>query len=278
MIFPTSEMNLLTPWDDAETPGCERSVKSAERTLALFELFSLCQSPQTIGQIVRAMKIPQPSVTMLVRNLVRLGYLEHNRTRRTYFPTLRIMLLGSWLHRRVHLEHDLEAHLDRLMRCCNETVLLGIQNSLYCQYIVAQMPDKPERLEIQSGMLRPMTRTAMGRVLLSMKCDAEISLMVRRSNAEFPDHPAVNQAELIVDLARVRRQGFAESNGAMSPGQSVIAVPIPTLVGNVPMVAGVGGPIDRIQEKRQEILAALGDLQESFAAANMARYRQADAA
>ncbi len=265
MIFPDSEMNHLTPWKEVEGERCERSIKSAERTLALFEYFSLCQSPQTIGQIVRALGIPQPSVTMLVRNLVRLGYLEQNRNERTYLPTVRIMLLGSWLHRQFHLGADLEVQLDALRRACDETVLLGIQNSLYCQYVWVQMADQPQRMEVQSGMLRPMARTALGRVLLSRKSDLDVSLLVRRSNAELPEDMRVNLGDLMQQIENVRRLGYSESNGEMSPGLSVVAVPLPALVGNVPMVVGVGGNSARIQGKREMILAALVELQGRFA-------------
>lgn len=264
MIFPDSEMNNLTPWKAAESGRDERSIKSAERTLALFEYFSLCQAPQTIGQIVRALSIPQPSVTMLVRNLVRLGYLEQNRTERTYLPTVRIMLLGSWLHRQFHLGADIEVHLDALRRACDETVLLGIQNSLYCQYVWVQMADQPQRMEVQSGMLRPMTRTALGRVLLSGKSDLEISLLVRRSNAELAEDLHVNLGDLMRQIEDVRRLGYAESNGEMSPGLSVIAVPLPPLVGNIPMAVGVGGNSVRIREKKEQILSTLTNLQGQF--------------
>ena len=37
-----------------------RSIKSAERTLALFELFSREQQPFTVGHISEALRIPQP--------------------------------------------------------------------------------------------------------------------------------------------------------------------------------------------------------------------------
>lgn len=275
MIFQDSEMNELTPWKEAERAKCDRSIKSAERTLALFEYFSFCQTPQTIGQIVRALNIPQPSVTMLVRNLVRLGYLEHNRSARTYLPTVRIMLLGSWLHRQFHLGADLEVHLDTLRRTCDETVLLGIQNSLYCQYVWVQLADQPQRMEVQSGMLRPMTRAALGRVLLSRKSDLEISLIVRRSNAELPPEQAVNLGALMEQIAAVRQLGYAESNGDMSPGRSVIAMPLPPLVGSVPMVVGVGGTSERVQAKRDIILSALGELQARFEAVSRPQYHAA---
>ena len=261
---PVAHMEGLAPWEGSLRPTAERSIKSAERTLALFEMFSVSQTPMTVGQIARTMGIPQPSATMLLRNLVRLGYLEHNRTDRTYLPTVRVMLLGSWIHRRFQVENDIERHLDGLVKRCGETVLLGLQNSLYCQYIYAQVPDLPESMDIQSGMLRPLTRTALGRVLLSMMSDSEIELLIRRSNAEFAPALHVNQTELMKDIRHVQHTGISESKGEMTPGRSVIAVAIPSVVGNVPMAIGVGGGIERVAAKRDMIIAALQDVRERF--------------
>lgn len=261
-----THMNAFASWDCGGSPKIERSIKSAERTLALFELFSLCQHPLTVGQISCELAMPQPSVTMLVRNLVQLGYLEHNRAERNYLPTVRIMLLGSWVHRRFNQEHDIEEHLDRLRSRCNESVLLGLQNGLHCQYVCALLADDPSRLEVRSGMLRPLSRTAIGKVLLSRMSDTEVALLVRRSNAEFSDHLRVVPSEFMQEIAAVRKTGFAETRGDMTPGVSTIAIGIPTALGNIPMAVGVGGPTDRILEKRELLLDALQELQDNMLA------------
>src|ERR1700761_8151998 len=112
---PSEVLSEAGPWKIVDVDKSARSIKSAERTLALFELFSLEQRPLTIGEIAKRLAIPQPSVTMLVRNLVKLGYLEHDRFLRNYVPTIRIMLLGSWVHRRMTRQGDLETHLDWLV-------------------------------------------------------------------------------------------------------------------------------------------------------------------
>jgi DNA-binding IclR family transcriptional regulator len=47
----------------------DRAIKSAERTIALFELFSATEIPMTVSEIANALDIPQSSTTMLLRNL-----------------------------------------------------------------------------------------------------------------------------------------------------------------------------------------------------------------
>ncbi|VWX50594.1 IclR family transcriptional regulator [Novosphingobium sp. 9U] len=245
------------PWDIEDIDKSTRSIKSAERTLALFELFSLHQKALTIGEICRALDIPQPSVTMLVRNLVKMGYLEHDRGARTYIPTIRIMLLGSWLHRLAGRKGDMEAHLDALMNATEETTIIGIQNGIYSQYVSAQLPNQPTRLEIQSGMLRPMPRTAVGRALLSRKTDAEIALILRRYNAEVDASLRYTLPEFMDLMNQIREDGFAQTMGDMTGGFSAIAIAIPAPIGKIPIAVGVGGPIDRITVKKTLILEAL---------------------
>ncbi|WP_441232068.1 IclR family transcriptional regulator [Tardiphaga sp. 215_C5_N2_1] len=251
-------INWTVPWGRQIADQSARSVKSAERTVALFELFALHQRSLTIGQIAAMLDAPQPSVTMLVRNLVRLGYIEHDRSTKTYIPTIRIMLLGSWIHRRFNADSDLEAALDELIREAGETVLVGIQNGMFSQYVSAQMAAYPSRMEVQSGMLRPLTCTAVGRLLLSLKTDAEIGLLVRRCNAAVTDDRLrVSPGKFMDVIARTRAQGFGETCGDIRPGHSVIAVTLPCPVGSIPLAIAVGGPTEHMIRKRSLIIAGL---------------------
>lgn len=258
------QMATIGPWLTADGARKIRTIKSAERTLALFEMFSLHQRPLGVGEISRALNIPQPSVSMLVRNLANLGYLEHDRAARTYVPTMRIMLLGSWIHRRFSQENNLEARLEALVVRLGETVVMGIQNGIYSQYVLAQLPEDLHRLEVQSGLLRPITCTAIGRALLALKPDAEIEAIVRRCNAEVEEERLrVRPAAFMEEIAGIRAQGYARTSGDMTPGRAVIAISIPGPIGKMPMAVGVGGEIDRIAEKEAEILAALADFRAS---------------
>lgn len=247
-------------WTSDDVDKASRSVKSAERTLALFELYSLVQRPLLVGEISKKLGIPQPSVTMLVRNLTKLGYLEHDRFSRTYVPTIRIMLLGSWLNRRMNREGGLESHLDRLLSVIDETVVVGIENGVFSQYVSAQLPDAPSRMKVQSGLLRPITRTGIGRVLLSRMTNEEIDRIVRRCNAEVgPEHRVCVDAFMRL-IADIREKGYAETDGDMTPGYGVIAVAVDAPAGKIPIAVGVGAPLDRLRAKRELIISELKEV------------------
>lgn len=267
--LPNLGNERIAPWDIDDVNSSARSIKSAERTLALFELFSLHQRPLSIGEITTTLDIPQPSVTMLVRNLVKIGYLEHDRKSRTYVPTIRIMLLGSWVHRRMNHQGDLEAHLDQLLARVNETVIVAIQNGIYSQYVSAQLPDHPGRMEVQSGMLRPIARTAVGRVLLSQQTDPEIALIIRRYNSGVSPDQRYHLADFMQLIETIRRVGYAQTEGDMTSGLMAVAIAIAPPIGKIPLAVGVGGAIDSIQAKKSIIVDGLHNFRDAFAPADV---------
>ena len=235
-----------------------RSIKSAERTLALFELFSREQQPFTVGHISEALSIPQPSVSMLLRNLTELGYLEHNLSSRTYSPSIRVALLGSWINRRLGEGGKLGERLNTLHLKVGETTYLAIQSGAAMQYVMSQRPEHPDRLEVDSGQYRSLTFSAAGRALLSQKRDKDILGWVRRCNAEAEeDRFRVRESTFMKLVCQIRAQGFATTEGDVTPGLGAFAATFNSPMGGTKLAVGVGGPIQRIREKRALILDSL---------------------
>lgn len=242
-----------------------RQIKSAERTLALFELFSREQQPFTVGRVAHALAIPQASVSMLLRNLQELGYVEHDSHARTYTPSIRVALLGSWIDQRFSQAGAIGKHLDRLQRLTGETAFIGIQNGAAAQYVLSQSPARPDRLEVASGGFRSLTCSAMGRALLSLRPDAEVRAWARRCNAEATEARfKVREAELLVLIKQVRKIGYAETHGDVTPGLGAISVTFPSPMGRTPLAVGVGGPLRRMRTKRNDILTALKEFKSAF--------------
>jgi IclR family KDG regulon transcriptional repressor len=236
----------------------DRSIKSAERTLAIFELFSVRQEMLTVGDVSKGLDIPQPSVSMLLKNLTNMGYLEYDSSRRRYAPTLRVALLNSWLLDRYEGTAKFVPILRSLLHELQETVFIGMQNKSAAQYILVVTPKNRESLLITSGMHRSLTCSAMGRILLSMKEEEELHRWIRRCNAESTDPRfRVKEGPYLDLISTDRRNGYAETSGDISPGFGAIAVAVPSPLGGTPLSIGAGAPIPHIAEKRDAIIAGL---------------------
>jgi IclR family transcriptional regulator, KDG regulon repressor len=233
----------------------ERSIKSAERTLRLFELFSRLQARLTVSDVARGLHIPQPSASMLLANLARLGYVEHDRVERSYGPTIRVALLGCWIGPRTG-GPSLASQFDDLHRSVGEDCLVGIQNGTHAQLVYAR--GRNDVLSIDSGRLYPLPPTAMGQVLLALKSDAELVLLVRRCNAEAESRFRVSESSFVTIIKAVRRNGYATSTRYYVPGVQSIAIAVQAPMGSsVPFGISFIGPIDRIKSKQDLIVRRL---------------------
>lgn len=250
----------------------ERRIKSAERTLALFELFSREQRPFTVGGVASALRIPQPSATMLLRNLESLGYLEHDHIARTYAPSIRVALLGAWVDRKFSTAGAIGRKLDELQRVAGDTAYIAIQNGTTAQYVLSQSAARPEHLTIASGAHMLLTFSAAGRALLALKPDTEIRAWVRRCNAEIEkDRYIVGEKTFLGFIEDIRVCGYAQTIGANEamPHYGALAMTFRAPMGKAPLAVGIGAPIERIVENKDLILGALRNFKDAFEAAEV---------
>lgn len=236
------------------------AIKSAKRTLELFELFSELRRPARVVEIQTRLDLPQSSTSKLLRTFARMGYLQYDPENRTFYPTLRVALLGGWLHDQWFGHDSLLMSMELLREKLGTSVLLGIQNDKHVLYMLALQALVQPRPRLATGTLRPICRAAAGKALLMHKPDSDIGRLVRRINAEERDEGQhINLKELLADLANCRGRGFALSEGAVVPGTSVLAMPLPNLPGQPAMALGVGAPLTWLQENIEMVVATVRD-------------------
>src|SRR3546814_16798261 len=103
-------------------------------------------------------------------------------------------------------------------------------------------------MQIRSGQFKLLTASAMGRVLLSLKTDEEVLQYVRRCNAEAPEaRLRVVTSEFIGIVEHVRRNGYAQTRGDVTPTFGAIAVTLPAPTSHMHMEVGVGVPVVHIE-------------------------------
>jgi DNA-binding IclR family transcriptional regulator len=247
---------------DATSRELAGVIKSAKRVLELFEYFAECRRPLSVTDVVRGLDYPQSSASALLKSLARLGYLDYDRYERVYVPTLRVALFGGWVQDQLFSQTSLSHLIDELrVASGGQAVILGMQNDIYVQYIhLAQSPrqDIPTWY-IKPGSLRPLCRSAAGRVLLSRKSDVEVQQLLWRINAEEAPSLRMQVGELLKELDQIRNDGYAYTEGTVNPHSGVIAVEMPTPPSQPPMALGIGGPIDMLRRERDHFLQLLRD-------------------
>lgn len=216
---------------------------------------------------------------MLVRNLTELGYLDHDRLHRTFVPSLRLVLLGSWIPHRFSATGSIVTRLDELhRRTGGETAYIGIQNGATAQLVLWLNSSRhTEAMVVESGMYRSLTCSSAGRALLCLKSDDEVAGWVRRCNAEATeDRFRVRLSDYLRLMECDRARGYSMTAGEIQPGVSAIAITISSPMGGAPLAVGLSAPIDEIERKKGLILEALAAFRASFEPASGALGSQSE--
>lgn len=233
-------------------------VKSAGRALQILEYFDDTRGPANMVDVSRALGYPESSTSILLRSLVTLGYLDYDRFKRTYHPTGRVRLLGNWIDPKL-FDGDAVVHLmARVNSESSDTVILAARNGLNVQYIHVVQARTALRLHLTTGTMRPIAKSAVGYVLLSQMHDLEVAKLVRRINADASGlEDMIKVSDVLQHVSRIREKGHIFVNSKITPGTSILAMPLPVEFTLSPLVIAIGGPTERMEARESELVALL---------------------
>jgi DNA-binding IclR family transcriptional regulator len=237
-------------------------VKSAQRVLRIFEYFAEIERAAAMTEIARRLSYPTSSTSALLRSLVELGYLDCDRRTRTYVPTVRIALLGSWVKSETHPGATLDAITRELHEATRLTTFVVARNQLYSQYLRVLQGTTSVRYYLEPGARRLLTHSTPGRVFLSLMNDDDARRIVQRINAEETPSSPVRFADIQLALTTIRRQGFAYTRDMGTPGLSSIAMRLTDSDQTPPLVITVAGPSAIVSAEARAIIGKMRELVE----------------
>lgn len=231
--------------------------RSIKRTLEVLEFFNDAGTTATVAEISRGLGYPQSSTSILLRNLMELGYLAYERETRRYRPTARIALLG-W-GARSHLLGDgkLMSALDEIAERTGELVYLATQVGLSVHYIHVIQATNPIRLHLPVGAVRPLVGSTSGHLFLSAMTDAEIADIHRRATDVAEGTPLPTLAKVMAEVEAVRKRGYTISTNTMSPGGGLVARLLPRQLALQMMAVGIGGVGSVIEARAEDFEATI---------------------
>lgn len=236
----------------------KRAIKSAHRALEILEYFDRGHRTATVMEMSRALGYPQSSTSELLRYLTRLGYLYYNRYRRTYTPTARVALLGSWVEPSLFRGGAVIRALDHVAECVGETVTLSTAVNYVVQHLHVVKGLESHAVQVQAGQVESLLHSPQGQLILSSYDINKIRSALHRLNAEEED-PArcVRVSETIDELAKLRSQGWLVESGEGEDDTGAIAVLLPPRRGMERLVLSVLAPTSIIEERKDEILSIM---------------------
>ena len=234
--------------ESADPQAHDTGTTSLLRALAILELISQKSGGFSNGEISRRLKIATSSTSYILSRLEREGYIKRTKDRGRYEIGLKVIALAHGALREMGLRKAAEPILHRVVAETRCSSLIGvIERGLV---MIVDKVEQPElsMLDMDIGVRYPVHTTALGKILIAHMPEDELtSLFDKYSAAKFFRQSVETRANLMRELATVKKQGYAISNGELFLGVRAIAAPIFDSAGTVRAavsVAGVPRPAD----------------------------------
>ena len=236
-------------------------VKSAGRALEILEFFDEVRREAQVAEIAARLGYPQSSTSVLLKSLAQLGYLDYDARTRTYLPTARVALLGTWLDEGPVRDGSLIHMLEELSHATGDTIILSARNGIFAHYIHVIQARTALRFHVPQGSRRLVVWSASGFALLAEAEDEQIRALVRRTNAELAPAEPIDARRVLASVRQLRDQGYFFSRGLVTPGAGSIAVPLPRGVDrrDRALAVGISGLLEDLQRKELDVVAAIRD-------------------
>jgi DNA-binding IclR family transcriptional regulator len=228
---------------DAGRPG----VKSAERVLDLLEQIGTQPDGVSFSSLADRLHIPKSSLHALLKVLGEREYVVFQPERRAYSLGLRVWETGQAFQRQHDVLREAPSILAWIVGQVNETAQLAKLADSENVYLGKVESTHPLRLQSEVGRRLSAHATGIGKALLAELDDDEV---IRRfSNVPMTAYTAntcASMADLLRELAEVRRRGFAIDNEEYTPGVFCLAVPVYSVAGGAEAAISVSVPTTRV--------------------------------
>ena len=220
-------------------------VQSLQRAFGLLELVAAHRGSVSLSELATASGLPPPTLHRLARTLVGLGYLRQEPSRQ-YALGPRLLLLTD--SSSTMLDSLAQPHLQHCVDEIGETANLAMLDGDLVAY-VAQAPGRHSmRMFTEVGRRVLPHCTAVGKALLARSSDAEVrGLLARTGLPRHTPHTITDPDELLAQLRRVRRRGFAMDEGEQEVGVRCVAVAVPGSA--IRLAMSISGPAPRMSDE-----------------------------
>jgi DNA-binding IclR family transcriptional regulator len=225
----------------------------AARLFAVLDSFDGAHRELRLTDVARRAGLPLPTTHRLVRDLVEWGALSRTDSG-TYVVGPRLWHLGLLAPTHTGLRDVASPFLHDIYAATLATVHLAVRDGTRALYLDRLMGHASVPVVSNIGSRLPLHATGVGKVLLA-HAPEPVQQAVLRNLTRVTPYTVVQPGRLRQELARVRHDGYAQTNEEMSLGACSVAVPVRDCHDQV--VAALGLVVASLKRDRQRLVASL---------------------
>lgn len=233
----------------------ENTVQSVDRALQLIDVVSQHRNGCGVTELANALDISKATVFRLVSSLVNYGYIEQHPITKSYKLGYKLLELNTRLLDSIDLRTQALPFLRELEELSNEVIHLVVPNGGEVVYIEKLEGNETLRMHSQVGKRAPMHCTGVGKVILAYLPDTIVKKIVKEKGLpKITIHTIDNEKALILELEKIRKQGYGFDLEENEIGISCIAAPIFNHNGDITAALSISGPTLRMTDEKMENL------------------------
>ena len=230
-------------------------IKTAVRTLDLFEVFSTECRPLRLSDLARSLNAPVSSCYQLIQTLQRRGYVYAIQGK-SYYPTKRMLKHAEVIAAKDPVLGMLSPMLAELRDATGESVLLGKHVEQHVMILDVVESHHAIRYSTRAGELRHLHSSSVGKALLGAMSRLERDKCLPDDPLpRFTSATITTRARLEADLQRGKTRGWYASLGETVAELHSVGVPFQFAGGTFAM--SIAGPVTRFAPAQKVLAAAL---------------------
>lgn len=220
-------------------------VQSVDRSMVLLEKLAEEKNGIGISRLAEATGLHKSTVHRLLGTLMNRGYVEKEVDSDKYKLGKKILFLASSILDSMDLRKLANPYLRKLANETNEVVHLSIldgDEAVYIDKLEGDNINSSVRMNSQIGKRVPLYCTAVGKILVSHFDDSTIKALIKEEKMiRLTDRTITNLDDLIQEINKVRKLGYALDDVENEEGIRCVAVPIYNKEGKIIASASVSG-------------------------------------
>lgn len=240
--------------------GTTPPVEAIDRAIRILEAFTVERPELGVADLSKSLGLKRSTVHRALATMESRGLLRQVHGTQKYALGPKVLGFAHVYQAQMTLSTVALPVMKALRNRCNETIGLHLLQGL--ERVVVQQVESTHDLRrtySDLGKLVPLYAGSPGKLLLAFMPPDEVQQVIEETGlgAITPD-TVTDPAELLRDLEKIRRQGYALTVGERSPGIASISCPVRNQDGWVIAAVNISGPAWRLtREQALEYLPLL---------------------